>query len=192
MRNRAACPAAGLCCLCAAGILALSTVWPGVGPAQQARPAFYGKDILDDIDVVAPEEALGEADGRFAEIRPGGEMTVLMDDRIYYSDASDDGRVVTKGEGQYGLAGLFRMTEEGEPAWQPLIPGGTPGGFKLGSVMFPVAQSTDTIKIVNDDSRSVFVDAVLGYRSESGWALRSGTQGLRRTKTDRTTSGRRP
>ena len=163
MRNTAARPAAGLCCLCVAGILALNTVWPGVGRTPQARPAFYGQDILDDNDVVAPEEALGEADGRFAEIRPGGEMTVLMDDRIYYSDASDDGSVVTKGEGKYGLAGLFRMTEEGEPAWQPLIPGGTPGGFKLGSAMFPVAQSTDTIKIVNDDNRPVYVDAVLGY-----------------------------
>ena len=58
------------------------------------------------------------------------------------------------------------MTEEGEPAWQPLNPGGTPGGFKLGSVMFPVTQSTDTIKIVNDDSRPVFVDAVIGYRKD--------------------------
>ena len=29
--------------------------------------------------------------------------------------------------------------------------------------MFNVAQSTDTIKIANDDTRSVFVDAVVGY-----------------------------
>ncbi|MGB8959562.1 MAG: hypothetical protein WCC00_11205 [Candidatus Aminicenantales bacterium] len=192
MRSKASCLAGGLCCLCAAGILALNMVWPGVEPAQQARPAFYGQEVLDDIEVVAPEDALGKADGRFAEIRPGGEMTILMDDRIYYSDASDDGSVVTKGEGKYGLAGLFRMTEEGEPAWQPLNPGGTPGGFKLGSAMFPVAQSTDTIKIVNDDTRPVFVDAVLGYRSEIGRTLQPATQGLRRTKRDRTTSGRRP
>ena len=166
MRNKASCLAGGLCCLCAAGILALKTAWPGVEPARQIRPASYAKQVLDDINVVAPEDALGEADGRFAEIRPGGEMTVLMDSRIYYTDGSDDGSVVTKGEGRYGLAGLFRMTEEGEPAWQPLNPGGTPGGFKLGSVMFPVTQSTDTIKIVNDDSRPVFVDAVIGYRKD--------------------------
>ncbi len=106
MRNKASCPAGGLCCLCAAGILALNTVWPGVGPARQIRPASYAKQVLDDINVVAPEDALGEADGRFAEIRPGGEMTVLMDSRIYYTDGSDDGSVVTKGEGRYGLAGL--------------------------------------------------------------------------------------
>ena len=80
MRNKASCLAGGLFCLCAAGILALNTVWPGVEPAQQARPAFYGQEVLDDIDVVAPEDALGEADGRFAEIRPGGEMTILMDE----------------------------------------------------------------------------------------------------------------
>jgi hypothetical protein len=29
--------------------------------------------------------------------------------------------------------------------------------------MFSVAQSTDTLRIVNDDTRSVFVDAVIGY-----------------------------
>jgi len=155
--------ATGLCLFCAAGALALSSGPQGSERSQERRPEFYAKQVLDHINVVDPEKALGEPDGDFAEIRPGGEMTVLMMSRIYYSDASDDGAVVTKGDGKYGLAGLFRMTEEGESAWQPLPPGGTPGGFKFGTSMFPVAQSTDTIRIVNDDTRSVYVDAVIGY-----------------------------
>ena len=152
----------GLLCA-AAGLSALRPGPPGSGGSQEGRPGFYGERVLDHINVVSPENALDEPDGRFAEIRPGGEMTIRMASRIYYSDASDDGTIVTKGDGKYGLAGLFRMTEEGESAWQPLPPGRTPGGFKFGPSMFPVAQSTDTIRIVNDDTRSVFVDAVIGY-----------------------------
>jgi hypothetical protein len=155
--------AAGLCLFCAAGMLALSSGPQGSERSQARRPEFYAKQALDHISVLDPGKALGQPDGDFAEIRPGGEMTVLMDSRIYYSDAADDGAVVSKGDAKYGLAGLFRMNEEGESAWQPLPPGGTPGGFKFGPSMFPVAQSTDTIKIVNDDTRSVFVDAVIGY-----------------------------
>jgi len=163
MTTRALRSAAGLCLFCAAGVWALSSGPAGSGSPQDRRPEFYAKQVLDQINVVAAENALGEPDGDFAEIRPGGEMTVLMDSRIHYSDASDEGLVVTKGDGKYGLAGLFRMNEEGESAWQPLPPGGTPGGFKFGPSMFPVAQSTDTIKIVNDDSRPIYVDAVIGY-----------------------------
>lgn len=155
--------AAGICMFCAAGFLALISDPHWSERSQERRPEFYAKQVLDHVNVVDPENALGEPDGHFVEIRPGGEMTVLMDNRIYYSDAADDGAVVTKGDGKYGLAGLFRMTEEGESAWQPLLPGGTPGGFKFGPSMFPVAQSTDTIRIVNDDTHSVYVDAVIGY-----------------------------
>jgi hypothetical protein len=149
--------------LCAAGLSALKPAPLANGGSQEGRPAFYGEKVVDHINVVSPEYALDEPDGRYAEIRPGGEMTVRMASRIYYSDASDDGTVVTKGDGKYGLAGLFRMNEEGESAWQPLPPGRTPGGFKFGPSMFPVAQSTDTLRIVNDDTRPVFVDAVIGY-----------------------------
>jgi hypothetical protein len=150
--------------LIGAAILLASRTSPAAGQdAQAERPRVYGAKILDHVNVVDPENALGEPDGRLAEIRPGGEITILMAERIYYSDASDDGTVVTKGSGQYGVAGLFQMTEEGSPAWQPLSPGRTPGGFKFGTSMFSVVQSTDTLKIANDDTRSVFVDAVIGY-----------------------------
>jgi hypothetical protein len=143
-------------------LAAASGLVPGA-LSQDERPRFYARQVSDHVSVVDPEHALGEPDGRFAEIRSGGELTVVMAETIYYSDASDDGAVVVKGGGSYGVAGLFRMTEEGEPAWQPLAPGRTPGGFKFGTSMFSVVQSTDTIKIANDDTRSLFVDAVVGY-----------------------------
>jgi hypothetical protein len=133
------------------------------GAVQDDRPRFYAAKVSDHINVVDPQHALGEPDGRCAEIRPGGELTVVLTERVYSSDASDDGAIVFKGEGRYGAAGLFRMTEEGESAWQLLMPGGTPGGFKFGPSQFIVTPSTDTIKIANDDTRSVLVDAVVGY-----------------------------
>jgi hypothetical protein len=148
--------AGGLGLAAAAGLLMAAA-------SQDERPRFYARRISDHVNVVDPQNALGEPDGRFAELRPGGELTVVMSEKIYYSDASDDGAVVVKGGGSYGVAGLFRMTEEGEPAWLPLPPGRTPGGFKFGTSMFNVVQSTDTIKIANDDGRSLFVDAVIGY-----------------------------
>ena len=155
--------AAGLC-LIGAAVLWASRTSPAAGQDTQAeRPRVYGAKVLDHINVVDPDNALGEPDGRLAELRPGGEITILMAERIYYSDASDDGTLVIKGSGRYGVAGLFQMTEEGPPAWQPLAPGRTPGGFKFGTSMFSVVQSTDTLKIANDDTRSVFVDAVIGY-----------------------------
>jgi hypothetical protein len=152
----------------AAVIALLEPAAPAAPSSQDKKDEFYARSVVDKVEVVSPEEALGEPDGRFAEIRPGGELTVRMESRIYYSESSDDGSVVTKGGASYGLAGLFRMDEEGEDAWQPLHPGRGPGGFKFGPAMFPVAQSTDTIRIVNDDTKSVHVDAVVGYRRDSG------------------------
>jgi len=168
MDTNAVIRSAGLGLLIAAGLLLLEPAAPAAQELRKDKDEFYAREVLDKIEVVSPESALGGPDGRFAEIRPGGEMTVRMESRIYYSDSADDGSIVTKGGASYGLAGLFRMTEEGEEAWQALHPGRGPGGFKFGPMMFPVTQSTDTIRIVNDDTRSVYVDAVIGYRKDAG------------------------
>lgn len=128
------------------------------GPAGE----FYAKRVVDHINVNAPENALGRPDGRFAEIKPGGDMIVLMDNVHNFLEGADDGYVVVKAEGAYGLAGLFRMSEEGAPAWLPLAPGSAPGRFKLGTMRFSPVQSTDSIRIVNDGDRPVYLDAVAG------------------------------
>lgn len=147
-----------------AGLLALRAAYPG--GRQEHRPGFYAQKVLDHINVVAAGNALGAPDGRVAEIRPGGEMTVHMEQPIYYLEGQDDGAVVIKGDGQYGLAGLIKMSEEENFAWQPLVPGRSPGGFKLSTDPFVAPQTTDTIRIVNDGTRPVFVDAVIGFKRE--------------------------
>ncbi len=127
---------------------------------------FYAKRVIDQINVNGPENALGEPDGRFAEIKPGGEMTVDMEKALFSLDGSDDGQVVTRGNETYGLAGLFVMNEEGQAAWQPLAPGADHGGFNLSPMRSVVGQTTRTIRIVNDDAHSVYLDAVIGFGAE--------------------------
>lgn len=168
MDSNAVIRSAGLVLVIAAGLLFLEPAAPGAQEPRKDKDEFYAREVLDKLEVVSPENALGGPDGRFAEIRPGGELTVRMESRIYFSDSADDGSVVTKDEARFGLAGLFRMSEEGQEAWQPLHPGRGPGGFKFGPMMFPVTQSTDTIRIVNDDMKPVYLDAVIGYRKEAG------------------------
>lgn len=147
-----------------AGLLALRAAY--LDGRQEHRPGFYARKVLDHINVVAAGNALGAPDGRVAEIRPGGEMTVHMEQPLYYLEGQDDGAVVIKGDGQYGLAGLIKMSEEENFAWQPLVPGRSPGGFKLSTDPFVAPQTTDTIRIVNDGIRPVFVDAVIGFKRE--------------------------
>jgi hypothetical protein len=132
------------------------------GAVEEPAGKFYAKQVVDQISVNAPENALGRPDGRYAEIKPGGDMTVLMDNVLYFLEGADDGYVVVKAEGAYGLAGLFRMSEEGAPAWLPLAPGSAPGRFKLGTMRFSPVQSTDSIRVVNDGDRPVYLDAVVG------------------------------
>jgi hypothetical protein len=147
--------------LAAVGILLLSL---GPKPLQYQNVEFYAEQVVDHVNVNDPESAVGEADGRFAEIKAGGQMTVVMEDTLYYLEGSDDGFVLVKGDAVYALAGLFQMSEEGSPAWQPLAPGSAPGRFKLGALRSSPIQSTATIRIVNDDFRPVYLDAVVGIR----------------------------
>jgi len=167
MKTKVLFAAVSVLAVCAAGPwVPRGTGTPG-GAGQEERAEFYADKVVDHINVTAPANALGKPDGRFAEIRPGGEMTVHMEARIIYSEGLDDGAIVTKGPGQYGLAGLMSMSEEKEFAWQPLVPGRSPGGFRLSTDWFAALQATDTIRIVNDDTRPVLVDAVIGFKKEA-------------------------
>lgn len=149
--------------LCAAGVVFMAL---GADHVQERRREFYAKHVVDHVNINDPESALGKPDGRFAEIKPGGEMTMLMEEALIFLEGSDDGFVVVRGDGAYALAGLFRMSEEGSPAWQPLTPGSAPGRFKLGAFRFHTMQSTETLRIVNNDSRPVYLDAVVGIGME--------------------------
>ncbi|MGB9765582.1 MAG: hypothetical protein ACPLZD_09565 [Candidatus Saccharicenans sp.] len=132
----------------------------------RSEKTFYAQRVLNSVNVNNPENILGEPDGRFAEIKPGGELTVVMEQPVFYHQTSDDGFLVVKGDTSYGLAGLFQMNEEGKLSWLPLSPGKEKNGFKLGTDPFVSLQRISVIKIVNDDEHnSLFVDAIAGLAS---------------------------
>jgi hypothetical protein len=137
---------------------------------QDERPEFFASRVSYQQDVINPDDVLGEPDERFAEIRPGGQMIIFMEDRIYPSMASDDGRVICRGDARYGLAGWFPVGDSQDPqqyAWMPLVDGKSPSGFRL-SAFRPDTGSpgVNMLKIINNDSRSLFIDAFVGYGHE--------------------------
>jgi len=135
---------------------------------QNDGRVFYAKRVIDKINVNTPENVLGKPDGKFAEVKPGGELTVVMEEQIVFNTAADDGFVVVQGETPYGLAGLFSFSDEGKTAWQPLWPGSMKNGFKLGTDIFLSIQRTNIIKIANDDpEQALLVDAIAGLASDN-------------------------
>jgi len=145
------------------GLWSLSAYQITLAPAQNDGRVFYAKRVIDKINVNNAEYVLGEPDGKFAEIKPGGELTVVMEEQIVFNTGADDGFVVVQGDTSYGLAGLFSATDDGKTAWQPLWPGSAKNGFKLGTDVFLSIQRTNIIKIANDDpNRPLLVDAIAG------------------------------
>jgi hypothetical protein len=150
------------------GLWSLSAYQITLSPAQNDGRVFYAKRVIDKINVNTPENVLGKPDGKFAEVKPGGELTVVMEEQIVFNTAADDGFVVVQGETPYGLAGLFSFSDEGKTAWQPLWPGSMKNGFKLGTDIFLSIQRTNIIKIANDDpEQALLVDAIAGLASDN-------------------------
>jgi hypothetical protein len=148
-----------------------SSAAPGGGQEQEERPQFYARDIVIEQNVKNAREVLGEPDGRFAEIGVGGQLVVLMKKRIIPSAAFDDGQVICQGEASFGLEGWFLQagTEEApQYAWMVLFPGKSPGGFRLTSQDMirgtpEGSPGVNMIRISNNDTKPILVDAVVGY-----------------------------
>jgi hypothetical protein len=144
---------------------------PGAGQNQEERPRFYARDIVLEQNVKNARQALGDPDGRFAEIGVGGQIVVLMEKRIIPSAAFDDGLVVCQGEANFGLEGWFLQAgtkEAPQYAWMTLFPGKSPGGFRLTSqdMIGGTAEGSpgvNMIRISNNDTKPILVDAVIGY-----------------------------
>lgn len=167
--------------LMAAVLLVLSGVVSAAGGAgvsaksprrgQEERPKFYASRVISEENVKNAKEALGEPDGRYAEIAPGGRMVLLMENRIYPSMTSDDGLVVCKGEANFGMEGWFLLAgtkDAPQFAWMPLVRGMVPGGFRLTGqeAMGGTAEGSpgvNMIRIANDDMKPILVDALVGY-----------------------------
>jgi hypothetical protein len=142
---------------------------------QPERPRFYAIRIVSEKDVLNAKDCLGAPDGRYAEILPGGQLVVLMEKTFI-----DIGTLVFKGETDYGLEGLFHVQntqdERQDYAWIPfwsgrfIPPGMWPGGFSFGpgspGLSLYGGLGVDRIRISNSGSRSLFVEAVIGYHFE--------------------------
>jgi hypothetical protein len=134
---------------------------------KEERPAFHVKRVVFDNNVENAQNAAGKPDGRYAEIKPGGTLVLFMEAKIYPSGILDDGLIICREEGNYGLAGWFltETTDAGpQYAWMPLAKGRSPSSFRI-TTLVPGEGSAgiDMIRIMNDDSKSIFVDAVAGY-----------------------------
>jgi len=139
----------------------------GRGQEEPDRPKFYAKRILFEQNVKNADDALGEPDGRAAEIGPGGHLIVLMEERIYPSLNYDDGYVVLLEDSRFNVEGWFPMTGTQKPsqfAWIAMVRGQSPRGFRL-AFMDPIEGSAgvNMIRISNDDTKAILMDAIVGY-----------------------------
>jgi len=149
----------------AAGRAGVSVMSPGRG--QEERPKFYVARVISEQNVKNGPEVVGEPDGRCAEIAPGGQMVLLMENRIYPSTTYDDGLVVCKGDANYGLEGWFPVSgsqNDTQFAWMPLVRGQSPGGFRV-SLINPIEgfAGVNKIRIANNDTKPMLLDAVAGH-----------------------------
>jgi len=182
MRNRELLPASLLLFL-SAGLLAHApSGFPGKAPGQDQpqRPQFYARQIVCEKEVQNAKDSLGAPDGRYAEILPGGQLVVLMENKLYpfpiiggvseFGGApTDSGSVVGKGGADIGLEGWSPWQDtQGKQhhAWIPL--GLSATGFSLPLIYsFEGSAGVDMIRITNPGTKSLFVDAVIGYVREA-------------------------
>jgi hypothetical protein len=178
MRNRRLLPASLLLFL-SAGLLARApSGFPGKAPGQDQpeKPKFYSRRVVCEKEVQNAKDSLGAPDGRYAEILPGGQLVVLMENELYSFQILDSGSVVYKGEPDYGLEGFFQIQDTPDKqqnyAWM-IIHGDpwTPGGFRFAPAysgyLFCGNTGVNMIRITNFGTKSLFVDAVIGYGIEA-------------------------
>ena len=144
-------------------------------PGQPERPKFYAVRVVSEKEVLNAKNSLGAPDGGYTEILPGGQLVVIMEKELYFSPivgdggALDSGSIVGKGGAEIDLEGWFPMQDtQGKQYhdWMPLGISGT--GFLISSSPEPInsfegSSGVDMIKITNHSTKSLFVDAVIGY-----------------------------
>jgi len=174
-------PLAGLFFFLSAGILAHApSSFSGKVPGQDQpeRPKFYALRVVFEKEAQNAKDSLGAPDGRYAEILSSGQLVMLMENILLPSLVSgcgenpvcvDSGSVVGKGETDFGLEGRFTWQDaQGEQRheWIRLVP--TITGFciappPLEICTFKDSSGVDLVSITNPGSKSLFVDAVIGY-----------------------------
>jgi hypothetical protein len=148
------------------------------GQDQPKKPEFYALQIVCEKEVQNARDCLGAPDGRCAEILPGGELVLLMENRLYSFPIGggtgesivflDSGSVVGKGGADFSLDGWFAWRDgEDKERHDWITLGMSASGFCLPLVgsLSPsdFSAGTDMIRITNRGAKSLFVDAVIGY-----------------------------
>jgi hypothetical protein len=148
------------------------------GQDQPKGPKFYALQIICEKEVQNAKACLGAPDGRYAEILPAGQLVMLMENRLYSFPIGggisegvgflDSGSVVGEGGADFSLDGWFVWKDgQGEEHHDWISLGMSAGGFFLpliGSLSpFDISAATDMIRITNRGTKSLFVDAVIGY-----------------------------
>lgn len=133
---------------------------------EEQAEAYYAKEIVysETKLVINPENALGKPDDKYAEIKPGGELTLKMEKPFSaLKFGGIGGRVVTKDDCEYAVAVLVPTEERQgkiEYAWRWLLPSSIPGGIYNptdGQV------KVEEIKIMNNDTKDLHIDGIIGY-----------------------------
>jgi hypothetical protein len=175
---------AGFLLFLSAGLLARApSGFAGKAPRQDQPqgPKFYVLGVVCQKGVQNAKDSLGAPDGRYAEILPSGQFVVLMENKLYSFPGparpgeggapADSGSVVGKGEADFSLEGWLPMQDtQGKQhcAWIPL--GLSVSGFCLPLIdsllPFEISGGTDMISITNPGTKSLFLDAVIGYRRD--------------------------
>ena len=137
------------------------------GQDQPERPKFYALRIVFEKEVQNAKDSLGAPDGRYAEILPGGQLVVLMEKNFI-----DSGTVVCKGEEDYGLEAWVQMqdTQDEQQNYAWMIIQREPSNRFIFFAADPISgmggywgMAVNTVRITNPGSKSLFVDAVIGY-----------------------------
>jgi hypothetical protein len=143
---------------------------------QPQRSIFYALGVICEKDVQNAKESLGAPDGRFAEILPGGQLVMLMKNKLYsfpfgfgeYPAYLASGKVVGKGGPDFSFEGWFaRQDMQGRQYYDWISLGILANGFFLPLISSlppsDIRASTDIIRISNRGAKPLFVDAVIGY-----------------------------
>jgi hypothetical protein len=145
---------------------------------QPQRPKFSALGVVCEKDVQNAKDSLGAPDGRYAEILPAGQLVVLMENKLYSFPGpgwpgeggapADSGSMVGKGGADFSLEGWLPMRDtQGNQHYDWIALGLSVSGFCLPLIdsllPFDISAGTDMIRIVNLGTKSLFVDAVIGY-----------------------------
>jgi hypothetical protein len=137
---------------------------------KKERPKFCALRVVSEKNAQKAGDSLGAPDGRYAEILPGGQLVLLMEKNFI-----DSSTVVCEGEEDYGLEGWFRIqdTQDERQNYQWMIiqrESSNRFTFISGQGYFYEwwgNTGVNMIRITNFGTKSLFVDAAIGYSLEA-------------------------